>query len=131
MDCTANRFVRRQLERLFAIERDIIRLYAEACYANIQGACGNRSCAERVEENYQAIREASDSLNALKNDLRRLGVPADAMISLDDLQKLDVFEAQFQQHNAAFVGRGHRLGRMQLSVMLEDIACLKENGRQK
>lgn len=126
MDCTANRFVDRQLERLFSIERDIIRLYAEACYANIQGACGNHSCAERVDELNRAIREASASLSALKADLRRLGVPSETMISLDDLQKLDIFEAQFKQHDGAFAVQSERFGRGQLFAMLEDIAGSKE-----
>ena len=126
MDCTANRFVDRQLERLFSIERDIIRLYAEACYANIQGACGNHSCAERVDELNRAIREASASLSALKADLRRLGVPREAMISLDDLQKLDIFEAQFKQHDGAFAAQSEKFGRGQLFAMLEDIAGSKE-----
>ena len=125
MDCTANRFVDRQLEQLFEIERDIIRLYAEACYANIQGACGNQSCAERVDELNRAIGEAIDSLSALKAGLRRLGVSREAMISLDDLQKLDIFEAQFKQHDAAFAGRSDQFGRGQLFDMLEDIACMR------
>jgi hypothetical protein len=126
MDCTANRFVGRQLERLFNIEREIIRLYAEACYANIQGACGNQSCAERVDEINQAIRDASKALSALKADLRHLGVPAEAMISLDDLQKLEIFEAQFGQHNAAFAWQSDQFGRGQLFAMLEDIASSKD-----
>jgi hypothetical protein len=126
MDCTANRFVERQLERLFGIERDIIRLYAECCYANIQGACGNQSCAERVAELNHEIRQASDSLSALKDDLHRLGVPREAMISLDDLQKLDIFEAQFNQHDAAFAEPSEQFGRGQLSSMLEDITCSKD-----
>ena len=126
MDFTANRFVGRQLDRLFDIERDIIRLYAEACYASIQGAFGNRSCAERVDELNRAIRETSASLSALKADLRRLGVPGEAMISLDDLQRLDIFEEQFKQHDAAFAGQGDQLGRGQLVAMLEDIAYSKE-----
>lgn len=122
MDCTANRFVERQLGRLFGIERDIIRLYAEACYANIQGACGNHSCAERVHELNHSIHDACTGLVALKKDLLRLGVPREDMISLDDLQKLDIFEAQFKQHDAAFVDQGNGFGRGQLSDMLEDIA---------
>ena len=85
IDVTANRFVERQLERLYGIESDIIRLYAECCYASIQGACGNQSCAERVNELNQEILEASASLSILKKDLRRLGVPREAMISLESI----------------------------------------------
>ena len=119
MDCASNRFVQRKLERLFGIERDIIRLYAEACYANIQGACGNQSCVERMQELNHAIGDAYAALSAIKMDLRRLGVPRKDMISLDDLQKLDIFEAQFKQHDGGF-------GRGQLSDMLEDIASFKD-----
>jgi len=126
MNCTDNRFVDRQLERLFDIEREIIRLYAEACYANIQGACGNHSCAERVDELNRAIHATSAALSALKDGLRRLGVPREDMISLDDLQKLDIFEAQFKRHDVAFAGQSDQFGRGQLLTMLEDIACSGE-----
>jgi hypothetical protein len=125
-DVTANRFVERQLERLHGIERDIIRLYAECCYASIQGACGNQSCAERVDELNQEIREAGTALKLLKEELRRLGIPREAMISLDDLEKLDIFEAQFRQHDAAFGGQNGEFGRGQLIAMLEDIAVAKD-----
>ena len=48
------------------------------------------------------------------------------MISLDDLEKLDIFEAQFSQHNAAFTGQDRQLGRRQLIAMLEDVARVKD-----
>lgn len=118
----ANPFVARQLERLFDIERDIIRLYAECCYAGIQGTCGNPSYASRVEALDADITDACDALRALKQDLSRLGVPREAMISLDDFQKLDIFEAQFKEHEAFLSGHSSRFDRAALDVMLKDIA---------
>ncbi len=129
-DVTANRFVERQLERLYGIERDIIRLYAECCYASIQGACGIQSCAERVDELNREICEAGAALKRLKEDLHRLGVPREAMISLDDLEKLDIFEAQFRQHDATFGSQSGQFGRGQLIAMLEDIAVNKDEAER-
>lgn len=121
MNPVDNPFVKRQLKRMYAIERDIIRLYAEACYSNIQAAHGNLSSMSRIEELNEALFRAGIRLKALKVDLRRLGVPSEAMLSLDDLQRLNLFEAQFKRHDAAFACQQDIFGRRQLSEMLADI----------
>lgn len=116
-----NRFVQRQLERLYAVEREIIRLYAETCYSSIQAAYGCRSSVTRVEQLTEAIQRAGRSLCAIKAELRRLGVPREQIVSLDDLQRLNLFEAQFRRHDAAFAGVEDIFGRRQLAAMLSDI----------
>jgi len=122
VDTVNNLFVKRRLERMYAVEREIIRLYAETCYTNIQAAHGNRSCMERLQQLSEALDAAGQRLRALKRGLRRLGVPPSAMISLDDLERLSLFEADFKRHDAAFAAQHELFGRQQLYTMLNDIA---------
>jgi hypothetical protein len=122
MDTLNNPFVKRRLDRLYAVEREIIRLYAETCYTNIQAAYGNLSCMERLQQLGEALDAAGQRLRMLKRGLRRLGVPPLAMISLDDLERLSLFEADFKRHDAAFAVQHERFGRQQLYTMLNDIA---------
>jgi hypothetical protein len=122
MDTLNNPFVKRRLDRLYAVEREIIRLYAETCYTNIQAAYGNLSCMERLQQLGEALDAAGQRLRVLKRGLRRLGVPPLAMISLDDLERLSLFEADFKRHDAAFAVQHERFGRQQLYTMLNDIA---------
>jgi hypothetical protein len=121
MDSTESPFVRRRLENMYAIEREIIRLYADICYANIQAAHGNRSSMDRLEQLNDALQHAVCRLQSLKADLRRIGVPEDVMISLDDLQRLSLFESEFGRHAAAFAAQPALFGREHLCAMLEDI----------
>lgn len=123
METVDNLFVQRKLENLYAIERDIIRLYAEACYSNIQAAYGNRTCMCRGEEFNQAMSRAVKRLKALKAELGRLGVPSSAMFSLDDLQCLDLFETQFKCHDAVFDCKPDIFLRSELMDMIEDLAA--------
>lgn len=121
MDNVNNPFVQRQLAELFDIERDLIRLCAESCYTDIQAAYGNRSCMERVEQLDDALNASGQRLNQLKARLRRIGVPRSALLSLDDLQRLALFEATFKGHNASFASPCTCFDRQQLCAMLEDI----------
>lgn len=122
VDTLNNPFVKRRLERLYAVEREIIRLYAETCYTNIQAAHGNLSCMERLQQLGEALEAAFQRLRALKRGLQRIGVPPSAMISLDDLERLSLFEADFKRHDAAFAAQQDLFGRQQLYTMLNDIA---------
>jgi hypothetical protein len=122
VDALNNPFVKRQLDRMYAVEREIIRLYAETCYTNIQAAHGNLSCMERLQQLGDALETADRSLRVLKRGLRRLGVPPLAMISIDDLERLSLFEADFKLHDAAFAAQHELFGRQQLYTMLNDIA---------
>lgn len=122
MDSTENPFVGRRLECMYAVEREIIRLYADICYANIQAAHGNLSSMERLELLNDGLQDAVRRLQCLKADLKRIGVPEDAMVSLDDLQRLSLFEAEFGRHAAAFASQPALFGREHLCAMLEDIA---------
>ena len=70
----------------------------------------------------EALEAAGQRLRALKRGLRRLGVPPLAMISLDDLERLSLFEADFKRHDAAFAAQHELFGRQQLYTMLNDIA---------
>ncbi len=104
------------------MERDLIRLYAESCYANIQAAYGNRSCMERTERLANTLCAVEKRLSAVKARLRRIGVPGLAMSGLDEQQRLSLFEAVFRRHDVA-LGTGHTaFDRRQLGSMLEDIA---------
>ena len=120
MSAANNPFVKRRLESMYAIEREIIRLYAEACYSNIQGAYGNRSSVSRADELNRALAHAAERLKTLKADLRRIGVPLEAMLSLDDLQRIDLFEAQFKRHDGVFPRGSVTLGLEELSALLAD-----------
>jgi hypothetical protein len=107
---------------MYSIERDIIRLYAESCYTNIQAAHGNLSCMERCERLANALSAAEQRLSAVKARLRRIGVPRLAVSGLDNQQRLALFEAAFRRHDAAFAARQTSFDRRQLGSMLEDIA---------
>ena len=120
-----NHFVRPLLQSMYAVERDIIRLYAESCYTNIQAAHGNLSCMERTERLANALCAAEQRLSAVKARLRRIGVPRLAMSGLNDQQRLLLFEAAFRRHDAAFGAGRTAFDRRQLGSMLEDIANLE------
>jgi hypothetical protein len=117
-----NLFVQRQLALLYDIERELIRLYAESCYSDIQAAYGNRSCMERARQLDDTLRATERRRDRLKARLRRIGVPDTAMLSPDALQRLALFEATFRRHGAAFASPCGCFDRQQLSAMLEDIA---------
>ncbi len=122
MDASNNPFVKRLLRSMHTIERDIIQLYAECCYTNIQAAHGNLSCMERMERLADALCATEQRLYALRARLRLIGVPRSAMAGLDDGQRLALFEAAFKRHDAAFAALPMWLDHQQLSCMLEDIA---------
>lgn len=116
-----NPFVQRQLALLYDIERELIRLYAESCYSDIQAAYGNRSCMEHAQQLADTLLATERRRDRLRAHLQRIGVPDTAMFSLDALQRLAVFEATFRRHGAAFASPCARFDRQQLSAMLEDI----------
>lgn len=126
MDTDNNPFVQRQLLRLFEVERELIRLYAESCYTDIQAAHGNRTCMERGAQLGDVLRETECRLSQLKERLRRIGVPRPALFSLDALQRLALFEAAFQRHDAAFASPCASFDRQQLCAMLEEFAGFEE-----
>jgi hypothetical protein len=128
MEANDNPFVKPLLQSMFAIERDIIRLYAESCYTNIQAAQGNLSCMERIEGLADALCAAEQRLYALQARLRRIGVPRLAMAGLDSQQRLSLFEAEFKRHDAVFTTPQAAFDRQQLSCMLEDIANIDPGG---
>jgi hypothetical protein len=122
MDAHDNPFVKPMLQSLYAIERDIIRLYAESCYTNIQAAHGNLSSMERIEGLADTLCAAEQRLYALQARLRRIGVPRLAMAGLDQQQRLSLFEAEFKRHDTVFTTAQTLFDRQQLCCMLEDIA---------
>jgi hypothetical protein len=122
MEKDKNPFVQSQLLRLFEIERELICLYAESCYADIQAAHGNRTCMDRGAQLDDALRDTECRLSEVKARLKRIGVPRPDMFSLDALQRLALFEATFRRHDAAFASPGTSFDRQQLCAMLEEFA---------
>lgn len=124
-----NPFVQRQLAQLSDFEHELIRLYAESCYSDIQAAHGNRSCMERVGQLHDALRLASARLRRQRARLRRLGVPRSAMPVLDARQRVALFEAIFRSHDAAFTAPCGQLDQ-QLNALLEANVEVGKNGIQ-
>lgn len=122
VDAANNPFVKPMLQSMRAIERDIIRLYAESCYTNIQAAFGNLSGMERMERLADAVSSAEQRCYALKARLRRIGVPQLAISGLTDQQRLSLFEEQFKRCAPALSMQQISLDRQQLCSMLEDIS---------
>jgi hypothetical protein len=125
VDPRKNLFVKPLLQSMHSIERDIVRLYAESCYTNIQAAHGNLSCMERMEQLADALCAAERRWYALRARLRRIGVPKFAISGLDERQRLALFEAEFNRHDPAFATQHAAFDRQQLCNMLEDIANME------
>lgn len=124
-----NPFVQRQLARLSQFEHELIRLYAESCYSDIQAAYGNRSCMERAEQLQEALYLAGARLQRQKARLRRLGVVPSAMPALATRERMALFEAVFRQHDAAFSAPCGHLDQ-QLAAMLEGRVEVGNSGRR-
>ena len=124
-----NPFVQRQLAQLSHFERELIRLYAESCYSDIQAAHGNRSCMERAGQLQDAVHLASARLQRQRARLRRLGVAPSAIPALGTRERVALFEATFRRHNAAFSPPWGQLDQ-QLSAMLDGTVDTGNNGCQ-
>ena len=116
-----NCFIENLRSQMYAVECHIIRLYAESCYASIQGVYGNRTCMARAEELDDALDDALLQLKRLKQRMWRLGIPRSEMISLDDLQKTGIFTDQFCSHPVNLAGDNAGSVRRALDSMLADL----------
>jgi len=123
MDTTDNRFIRRQLEATLDAERDIVCLYAESCFLNIQIVLGSLGAMDRLERLTDALAQAEQRFQLSRAALHRLGVPASQITSLSRQQRLELFEAHFQDPNASSSFLRGLFERSDLQQMLDDIAA--------
>lgn len=96
-----NPFIKKQLDAKLDAERDIIMLYAESCFLNIQVLYGDLSELGRLEQLSEALTQAEQCLHGIVAALLRIGVARNAICHLDEQEQLDLFEAHFTDPEAA------------------------------
>ena len=121
METIDNPFIRRQLEAAREAERDIICLYAESCFLNIQIVLGNLCMMDRLERLSDALTKSEQRLQLSRAALRRVGVPAAKIPDLSEQERLELFETHFRDPNASSSFLRELFERSDLQQMLDDI----------
>jgi hypothetical protein len=123
MDTTDNRFIRRQLDAMHEAEREIVYLYAESCFLNIQIVLGNVSNMDKLEQLADALVQAERQFQLSRAALHRLGVPSSEMAGLSEQQRLELFEVRFKDPHASSSFLRGLFERSDLRDMLDDISA--------
>ena len=117
-----NPFIKRQLDAKLEAERDIIRLYAESCFLNIQVLYGDLSNLERLEWLSEALTQAENAMHRTIAALRRLDVPSHAITRLDEQERLELFQAHFSDPESLTPHLESLFGQDDLREMLNDLS---------
>lgn len=121
MAVTDNVFVRRTLDDILAVEREMICVYAESCFLNIQILQGNLSCMDRLDYLMAELSRAERQRELLRGALRRIRVPCSSGCHLDENECLDLFEAHFTASDVAPLPVKGIFRRSDFRDMLSDI----------
>ena len=117
-----NPFVKKQFEAKLEAERDMIVLYAESCFLNIQVLSGDLSNLERLEQLGEDLTQAEHRLHRIVAALLRLGVSRDNICCLDEQKRLDLFEVYFVDPETMTSYFEGLFGREDLREILSDLS---------
>ena len=117
-----NPFIKKQLDAKLDAERDIIALYAESCFLNIQVLYGDLSDLDRLEQLSEALTLAEQRIHGTVAALLRIGVPANRIPRLDEQERLDLFEAHFTDPEASTPHLDGLFAEDDLREMLNDLS---------
>jgi len=116
-----NPFITKQMNARLAAERDMIVLYAESCFLNIQVLSGDLSGVERLEKLGEELSQAEHRLCRTEAALLRLGVSPAAIHCLDEQERLDLFVAHFADPDTLTSCLQGLFGQDDLREMLGDL----------
>ena len=117
-----NPFIKKQMEAKLDAERDIITLYAESCFLNIQILYGDLSDLARLEQLCEALTAAEQQLHRTVAALLRIGVPGEGISCLDDEERLELFTAHFTDPNVSVSHIEGLFRQEDLREMLSDLS---------
>ena len=123
MDIIDNRFISRQLDATLEAERNIVCLYAESCFLNIQIVLGNAANMDKLEQLADALIQAERQFQLSRAALHRLGISTSEIASLSEQERLELFEAHFQDPHVPSGFLKGLFERSDLRDMLDDISA--------